>query len=275
MKPVCGWRWRRGEYSGRDTAGRTRVRRRVVSSRRSNLCRRADATRQRTTWDARAVRVLQPGAVGRTRRRTSDRRRTCHETGAAARRWEGRSGGGIESSGGDCGRVRQRERHSGHGDEDTHAHNTLSAEEGKVQVFYPFHPLHGATVQILRRPERGDGAVSVMDRAGKRLKIPVWMLSPECARMVISEQARLSKEALLSLARLLSLYAVEDHGHDSLLSTAVEECKGGNRGAIGAVGPDHPGAKRNRTSGCNGTRRCSRSNGSHSGSGFSSERRKS
>ena len=38
-------------YSGRDTAARTRVRRRVVWSRRSNLCGRADAARQRRTWD--------------------------------------------------------------------------------------------------------------------------------------------------------------------------------------------------------------------------------
>jgi Family of unknown function (DUF5372) len=181
---------------------------------------------------------------------------------------------GIESSGRDRGRVRRRERHSGHGDDDTHAHNTLSAEEGKVQVFYPFHPLHGSTVQILRRPERGDGAVSVMDRNGKRLKIPIWMLSPETTSVVINEQACLSREALLSLATLLSLHAGEDRGHDSLLSTAVEECKGGHRGATGAIGPDDPGTKRNRARGGNRARRCGRSDGSHSGGGFSSERRK-
>src|SRR5213082_806400 len=61
------------------------------------------------------------------------------------------------------------------------AHNTLFAESNEVQVFYPFHPLHGSTLQIVRRPKRGDGAVCVMDPAGRRLKIPVWMLLPECA----------------------------------------------------------------------------------------------
>src|SRR5262249_50277714 len=39
----------------------------------------------------------------------------------------------------------------------------LSADNTDVQVFYPFHPLHGVTLRILRRPKRGDGAVCVMD----------------------------------------------------------------------------------------------------------------
>ena len=47
------------------------------------------------------------------------------------------------------------------------SHSTLSAEDTEVQVFYPFHPLNSTTVQILRRPERGDGAVSVIDRTGE------------------------------------------------------------------------------------------------------------
>jgi hypothetical protein len=55
--------WRHDGYSGRDTAERTRVRRRVVSSRRSNLCGRADAAKPRRTWDVSAARVLRPGAM--------------------------------------------------------------------------------------------------------------------------------------------------------------------------------------------------------------------
>ena len=169
---------------------------------------------------------------------------------------------------------RRRERCSGHGDDDTHAHNTLSAENAEVQVFYPFHPLYGATVQILRKPKRGDGAVSVIDQAGKRLKIPVWMLSPDSSGIRLSERVHLSKEALLSLTSLLSPHAGEDRGHDNLLPTAVDGCKGGHRGATTTIGPDDPDRKRNRAAGCNGTRRSDRSHGSHSGGGLSSERRK-
>src|SRR5271156_813079 len=82
------------------------------------------------------------------------------------------------------------------------AHNTLSADNTDVQVFYPFHPLHGVILRVLRRPKRGDGAVCVMDPAGRQLKIPIWMLLPECAEITISQRPRLGKQALLSLASL-------------------------------------------------------------------------
>ena len=170
--------------------------------------------------------------------------------------------------------ARRRRSHSGHADGDIHAHNTLSAENTEVQVFYPFHPLCGATVQILRKPKRGDGAVSVIDQAGKRLKIPVWMLSPDSSGIKISERVHLSKEALLSLTSLLSPRAGEDRCHDNLLPTAVDGGKGGHRGAIGAIGPDGPGRKRNRVRRCDSARRSGRSDGSHSGGGISGERRK-
>ena len=55
----------------------------------------------------------------------------------------------------------QDQRSCARADDGTHARNTLSADNTDVQVFYPFHPLHGAILQILRRPERGDGAVCV------------------------------------------------------------------------------------------------------------------
>src|ERR1700732_4052241 len=83
-------------------------------------------------------------------------------------------------------------------------HNTLSADNTDVQVFYPFHPLHGVTLRILRRPKRGDGAVCVIDPAGRRLKIPIWMLLPECAEITISQRPHLGKQALLSLASLIT-----------------------------------------------------------------------
>ena len=171
-------------------------------------------------------------------------------------------------------RNRRQERRSGDEDVNTHAHNTLSAENAEIQVFYPFHPLCGATVQILRKPKRGDGAVSVIDQAGKRLKIPVWMLSPDSSGIKISERVHLSKEALLSLTSLLAPGASEDRGHDNLLPTAVDGCKGGHRGATGTVGPDGPGRKQARARRCDSARRFGRSDGSHSGGGISGERRK-
>src|SRR6266436_9558431 len=87
-----------------------------------------------------------------------------------------------------------------HAGDGTHAQNTLSTKTTEGQVYYPFHPLHGLTVQIQRRPKHGDGAAIVADRAGKRLKIPMWMLSPSSREIRLSERAVLSKEALLSLS---------------------------------------------------------------------------
>src|ERR1700757_3070239 len=138
-----------------------------------------------------------------------------------------------------CRRARSRPpaRSCVHGDDGTHAHNTLSADDADVQVFYPFHPLHGVTLQIVRRPERGDGAVCVMDPAGRRLKIPIWMLSPECAEVKISQQPYLSKNALLSLASLItSQLDFKDRVHDNLLQARVSGCEEGRRGATSTSG---------------------------------------
>ena len=171
--------------------------------------------------------------------------------------------------------IPQRVLRSGCGDERTHAHNTLSADH--VRVLYPFHPLHGATLQILRRPKREDGAVCVMDPAGRRLKIPVWMLCPECAGIRISQRPHLGKEALLSLASLIAAQlASKDRDHDNLLQTPVSGCKGGRRAATSTSGPDDPKGMRCRANGRSDTRRSDRSHSPRYSSGVSrgGERRK-
>ena len=167
-----------------------------------------------------------------------------------------------------------RERCSGCGHDDIRAHNTLSADCAEVQVFYPFHPLYGSILRILRKPKRGDGAVSVIDRGGRRLKIPVWMLLPDCTAIKISDEVHLSRESLLSLTLLLSPHAPEDRDHDTLLPTAVDGCNGGDRGSAKAAGSVDSGRKRNRADGCDGARRSDRSDGSRSHGGFSGGRRK-
>jgi hypothetical protein len=167
-------------------------------------------------------------------------------------------------------------RHSGYVGGGTHTQNTLSTNNTDVQVFYPFHPLRGTTVQVLRRPKRGDGAVCVIDPAGKRLKIPIWMLTRESAAIKITEQAHLGKEALLSLAVLIASHLdSEDHGHDNLLQTTVDGCKGGRRGATTTSGPDDTKRKRSRAVGCSDTGRSDRSHGPRSGGGLSKGGRKS
>lgn len=143
-------------------------------------------------------------------------------------------------------------------------HNTLSADATHVRVFYPFHPLHGYRLQVIRRPKRGDGAVSVLDPVGKRLKIPTWMLSPSAANIKTTEQALLSREALFSLVSLLIQPTVTGI-HDNLLQAPVDGCKGGHRAAATTL-PNRRGTRARRR---DGQSRTGRSHGSHSGDGFS------
>ena len=167
-------------------------------------------------------------------------------------------------------RYRHRERSCGYAGDETDAHNTLSPDKTSVRVFYPFHPLHRAILQILRRPERGDGAVCVLDPSGRRLKIPVWMLEPECARITISGRPHLGKEALLSLALLIgSQPDSKDCAHDDNPRTAVSGSEGGHRGATPTSGPDGPKRARPRVDGRSDTRRSHRPDGTRCHGGFS------
>jgi hypothetical protein len=165
-------------------------------------------------------------------------------------------------------------RYNGHGDERISAHNTLSADNTDVQVFYPFHPLHGVTLRILRRPKRGDGAVCLMDPAGRRLKIPVWMLLPEFAEITISQQPYLGQQALLSLASLIaSQLDSKNPAHDNLRQPRVRGSAGGRRGATSTFRSDGPKGMRRRANGRSDTRRSDRSHSTRDSSGASREKR--
>src|SRR5262249_40108135 len=194
--------------------------------------------------------------------------KTLPGTGLRGRAREGSSRAGTRSSSPRPAQVRPPARCSARADGSTHAHNTLSADNTDVQVFYPFHPLHGVTLRVLRRPERGDGAVCVVEPAGKRLKIPIWMLLPECAEITISQRPHLSKQALLALASLIiSQLDSQNPAHDNLRQTRVSE--GGRRGATSTSGPDDPKGMRFRANGRSDTRRSDRSHGPRSSSGLS------
>jgi hypothetical protein len=162
---------------------------------------------------------------------------------------------------------RRPQPRSGHGDDAKAAHNTLSADATHVRVFYPFHPLHGYTLRVTRRPKRGDGAVSVVDPAGKRLKIPVWMLSPDAAEIKIKEQAHLSREALVNLVSLIARPTAGEI-HDNLLQTSADECKGGHRDTANTPEPD-PNRRGTHAGRPDGKSRTGQSHGTHSGDGIS------
>ena len=163
--------------------------------------------------------------------------------------------------------VRPPEQCGEHVDAAIVTHNTLSADATHVEVFYPFHPLHGYRLRIIRRPKRSDGAVSVLDPVGKRLKIPVWMLSSTASSITITEQALLSKEALLNLTSLLT-HSTVNGIHDNLPQTSAVRRKGGHRAAAITPEPD-PTRRGTRARRGDGQNRTGRSHGSHSSDSFS------
>src|SRR5262249_7101344 len=111
----------------------------------------------------------------------------------------------------------------------------------------------------------------------RRLKIPIWMQSRDCADLNITERPHLSKEALLSLAALMSSQLdSKDHKHDNLPQTAVDGCKGGRRGATTTSGREDRKRERSGIAGRRSdTLRSDRSHGPRSSGGLSSGRRKS
>jgi hypothetical protein len=114
-----------------------------------------------------------------------------------------------------------------------------------------------------------------VDAAGKRLKIPTWMLLPDSASVQIVEQPHLNQEALLGLTTLLAtLLDSKDSVNDNLPQTVVNGRKGGQRGATTTFGPEGAGM-RNRVDRRKTTNRADRSHGPHFGGGLSSGRRKS
>ena len=133
-------------------------------------------------------------------------------------------------------------------------------------MFYPFHPLCGYSLRVLRKPKRDDGAVVVLDPAGRRLKIPVWMLLPNAAHPELAEQAHLSKQSLLNLTGLLKQWSGSGNS-DNLLEPSSDGSKEGHHAAANTVEhkPNRRGVRAVRS---DDKSRTGRSYGAHSGDRF-------
>ena len=163
-------------------------------------------------------------------------------------------------------RIRQLVQRTGYEDEAILTHNTLSADITHVQVCYPFHPLYGYNLRVLRRPKRGDGAVLVLDSAGKRLKIPVWMVLSNANSIIVTEQARLSKESLLNLTLLFEQWNASGNS-DNLLQPSVDGGKRGHHAAATTV-RGKPNRRGTRARGGDDKSRRNPTDGAHSGDGL-------
>lgn len=75
----------------------------------------------------------------------------------------------------------------------------------RIVVAYPFHPLHGQLLEVVSTPRHREGAVTVRDPEGKRLKVPAWMLDDDVSRVQLANQVTLSVAALQALDELICL----------------------------------------------------------------------
>ena len=64
------------------------------------------------------------------------------------------------------------------------------------------------------RPRNEELSVTVVDGAGRSLKIPAWMLAPDAAQFQVSAQAEIGPRALLSVAELLRTLVENERGEN-------------------------------------------------------------
>jgi hypothetical protein len=79
-----------------------------------------------------------------------------------------------------------------------------------VRIYYPFHPLCGQDLKVLRAYHQSSDTVIVVDPTGRRLAVPRWMTFPQAAHCPLSTVATLSARALLVLAELMEFHSVHN-----------------------------------------------------------------
>ena len=55
----------------------------------------------------------------------------------------------------------------------------------KIKIYYPYHPYYGQELDIVYKPNRKEGLVTVHAPHGNQQKIPEWMLAPQAAEYTI------------------------------------------------------------------------------------------
>ena len=88
-------------------------------------------------------------------------------------------------------------------------------------MHYPWHPLHGETLRIVRRTEQGDQAMIEGERScGQVRELPEWMTDRElCSRMAMRSGPIVVLEALVQLAFLLGAYEDDPVADDARTAT--------------------------------------------------------
>ncbi|MFV1976955.1 MAG: hypothetical protein ACC651_14505, partial [Candidatus Scalindua sp.] len=79
-------------------------------------------------------------------------------------------------------------------------HNPIGSE---IEIYYPFHPLFGAKLKIVRNSETKNGTLFLDTPKGFCKEIPSWMTHQECRDYHISEFPHINLKAILGAIELL------------------------------------------------------------------------
>jgi hypothetical protein len=75
----------------------------------------------------------------------------------------------------------------------------------EIEINYPFHPLFGAKLKIVRNSMTKNGTIFVDSPKGFCKEIPMWMTEPECIDYHISEFPHINLRAILRAIELLEI----------------------------------------------------------------------
>ena len=98
-----------------------------------------------------------------------------------------------------------------------------------IRVHYPFHPLAGADLEVVRTSRHAHMPITVRGPDGIDLKIPRWMTEPATSEVALAAVATLAVEALRAVSALLTAQArvkpspVENHPRSQAPTPAEED----------------------------------------------------
>ena len=87
--------------------------------------------------------------------------------------------------------------------ERNYSHNTISF---RIKIQYQFHPYCGEELEIESKPRTHTGTFTVIDREGKRLKVPCWMTKKESAQYHIEKIASIDIDSMLRLQSFIDIH---------------------------------------------------------------------
>ena len=88
-------------------------------------------------------------------------------------------------------------------DESNHSHNTISS---RIKIHYKFHPYCDEELEIESKPRTPTGTYTVIDREGKRLKVPLWMTNEQSSQYHIEKIASIDIDSMFRLQSFIDIH---------------------------------------------------------------------